>query len=119
MEMLPSTRWKVLIFALDVSNTDVNFVAMDTLSLLTSLVFFSPFKDFEPKVGVPEDPVSGWPHCALGPYFGVRRKKNRLFGLQESDRTGVVECVLKEDEQRVCIIGNTVITVAGKLLVQL
>lgn len=73
---------------------------------------------FEPKIGVNEDPVSGWPHCALGPYFGVRRKKDRLFGLQESDRTGLVECVLKEDEKRVCIIGNTVVTVMGRLQMQ-
>lgn len=73
---------------------------------------------FEPKVGVNEDPVSGWPHCALGPYFGVRRKKDRVIGLQESDRTGLVECVLKEDEKRVCIIGNTVITVKGRLQMQ-
>ena len=71
---------------------------------------------FQPKIGVNEDPVSGWPHCALGPYFGVRKKKDRLFGLQESDRTGLVECVLKEDEQRVCIIGLTVITVKGVLV---
>jgi len=73
---------------------------------------------FEPKIGVNEDPVSGWPHCALGPYFGVRRNKDRLFGLQESDRTGLVECILKEDEKRVCIIGNTVITVMGRLQMQ-
>lgn len=73
---------------------------------------------FEPKVGVNEDPVSGWPHCALGPYFGVRRKKDRVIGLQESDRTGLVECVLKEDEKRVCIIGNTVVTVKGRLQMQ-
>eukprot|EP00577_Skeletonema_sp_RCC1716_P008337 CAMPEP_0113414796 /NCGR_PEP_ID=MMETSP0013_2-20120614/24216_1 /TAXON_ID=2843 ORGANISM="Skeletonema costatum, Strain 1716" /NCGR_SAMPLE_ID=MMETSP0013_2 /ASSEMBLY_ACC=CAM_ASM_000158 /LENGTH=737 /DNA_ID=CAMNT_0000301693 /DNA_START=345 /DNA_END=2558 /DNA_ORIENTATION=- /assembly_acc=CAM_ASM_000158 len=73
---------------------------------------------FEPKIGVNEDPVSGWPHCALGPYFGERRKKDRVFGLQESDRTGLVECVLKEDEKRVCIIGNTVITVKGRLQMQ-
>jgi len=70
---------------------------------------------FEPKVGVNEDPVSGWPHCALGPYFGRRWGKTRLFGMQESDRGGFVECVLKESEGKVCIIGRTVSTVEGKL----
>mmetsp|Transcript_30718 Transcript_30718/g.62753 ORF Transcript_30718/g.62753 Transcript_30718/m.62753 type:complete len:925 (-) Transcript_30718:66-2840(-) len=70
---------------------------------------------FEPKVGVNEDPVSGWPHCALGPYFGLRRGKQRLLGVQESERTGLVECILKEEEQKVCIIGSTVTTVSGKL----
>jgi hypothetical protein len=71
---------------------------------------------FEPKVGVNEDPVSGWPHCALAPYFGTRRRKQRLIGVQESDRTGLVECILKED--KVCIIGSTVTTVSGKLQMQ-
>lgn len=110
------------IFALVVSK-NVKLVAFESLSFFFNnefLLFPSFFiEDFEPKVGVNEDPVSGWPHCALGPYFGVRRKKDRLFGLQESERTGIVECVLKEDEKRVCIIGNTVITVAGKLQMQL
>ena len=73
---------------------------------------------FEPKVGVNEDPVSGWPHCALGPYFGTRCGKQRLIGIQESERSGLVECILKEDEQQVCIIGSTVTTVAGKLQMQ-
>lgn len=73
---------------------------------------------FEPKVGVNEDPVSGWPHCALAPYFGVRRRKQRLVGIQESDRTGLVECILKEDEHKVCICGSTVTTLSGKLQMQ-
>lgn len=73
---------------------------------------------FEPKVGVNEDPVSGWPHCLLAPYFGKRRGKQRLIGMQESDRTGLVECILKEEEQKVCIIGSTVTTVSGKLQMQ-
>jgi hypothetical protein len=106
-----------LIFALGVSL--VNFAALNvcfcSLSDYHLVLLYPIIADFEPKVGINEDPVSGWPHCALGPYFGVRRKKDRLFGLQQSDRTGVVECILKEDEQRVCIIGNTVITVSGRL----
>jgi hypothetical protein len=73
---------------------------------------------FEPKVGVNEDPVSGWPHCALAPYFGARRGKQRLIGIQESDRTGLVECILKEEERKVCIIGSTVTTLSGKLQMQ-
>jgi hypothetical protein len=73
---------------------------------------------FEPKVGVNEDQVSGWPHCALGPYFGMRRGKQRLIGIQESDRTGLVECILREEEQKVCIIGSTITTVSGKLQMQ-
>jgi predicted PhzF superfamily epimerase YddE/YHI9 len=82
--------------------------------------FFIPdgFNSLCIKVGVNEDPVSGWPHCALGPYFGARRGKQRLVGIQESDRTGLVECILKEDEQKVTIIGSTLTTVAGRLQMQ-
>lgn len=76
-----------------------------------SIDFCSRF--FEPTC---EDPVSGWPHCALGPYFGARRGKQRLIGLQSSDRSGLVECILKESEQKVCIIGSAVTTIAGKTM---
>jgi hypothetical protein len=53
-------------------------------------------------------------HCALGPYFGARRGKRRLLGLQNSERGGLVECSLMEDVQRVYIIGSTVTTLTGK-----
>lgn len=68
---------------------------------------------FEPTC---EDPVSGLPHCALGPYFGARRGKHRLVGLQSSDRGGLVECILREEEQKVCIIGAAVTTLVGKTM---
>jgi len=76
-----------------------------------SIDFCSRF--FEPTC---EDPVSGWPHCALAPYFGLRRGKQRLVGQQSSDRKGLVECILKESEQKVCIIGSAVTTMVGKTM---
>lgn len=72
---------------------------------------------FQPKLRL-EDPASGWPHCALGPYFGCRLGKQRLVGLQSSNRGGLVECVLKEGEQKVCIVGAAVTTLAGKTLLR-
>jgi len=72
---------------------------------------------FEPKFGC-EDPVSGWPHCALGPYFAGRLGKQRVLGLQSSDRGGLVECIMKESEQKVCIVGAAVTTLAGKTLMR-
>lgn len=52
-------------------------------------------------------------HSALGPYFGARRGKRRLLGLQNSERGGLVECNLTEDE-RVYLIGSTITTITGK-----
>jgi len=74
-------------------------------------------KYFQPKLRN-EDPASGWPHCALGPYFARRLGKQRVMGLQSSERGGLVECVLKENEQKVCIIGAAVTTLAGKTLMR-
>jgi ribosomal protein S18 acetylase RimI-like enzyme len=52
-------------------------------------------------------------HSALGPYFGARLGKRRLLGLQNSDRGGLVQCNLMEDE-RVYLIGSTITTITGK-----
>jgi len=70
---------------------------------------------FQPSFST-EDPVSGWPHCALGPWFGARRDKKKVVGLQSSERGGIVECILKECEQKVCIVGSATTTIAGKTL---
>ncbi|MCA9799079.1 MAG: PhzF family phenazine biosynthesis protein [Cyanobacteria bacterium HKST-UBA04] len=45
---------------------------------------------FYPKLGVPEDPVTGSAHCFLGPYWGQRLGKTRLKGWQASARGGLV-----------------------------
>ena len=79
----------------------------------SSIDFRSRF--FGPKVGIDEDPVTGSAHCSLGPYFGNLLGKSVVIGRQESDRGGLVECILKRDEGRVCIIGTAVMTVSGKL----
>lgn len=70
---------------------------------------------FGPKVGIDEDPVTGSAHCSLGPYFGNKLGKTKVLGRQESDRGGLVECILKPDEGRVCIVGTAVVTVSGNL----
>jgi predicted PhzF superfamily epimerase YddE/YHI9 len=59
--------------------------------------------------------VTGSAHCSLGPYFGNLLSKSVVIGRQESDRGGLVECMLKKDEGRVCIVGTAVMTVSGKL----
>lgn len=49
---------------------------------------------FGPQVGVPEDPVTGSAHCALGPYWHRRLGKPRLTGYQASERGGTVRIYL-------------------------
>lgn len=78
-----------------------------------SIDFRSRF--FGPKVGIDEDPVTGSAHCSLGPYFGNKLGKTTVIGRQESERGGLVECILKADEGRVCIIGTAVTVLSGKL----
>ena len=58
--------------------------------------FFSRF--FGPKVGIDEDPVTGSAHCVLGPYFGEKLEKDFVVGSQKSQRGGIVECTMMDDE---------------------
>jgi predicted PhzF superfamily epimerase YddE/YHI9 len=67
--------------------------------------FLSRF--FAPVVGIPEDPVTGSAHCYLAPYWGKILKKRTMVGFQESSRTGVVECELREDN-RLTISGEAI-----------
>ena len=60
-----------------------------------------------------EDQVSGYSHCALGPYFGNKCGKTVVCGFQSSERGGIVECILKEEEQKVCIVGTAVTAMSG------
>jgi predicted PhzF superfamily epimerase YddE/YHI9 len=59
--------------------------------------------------------VTGSAHCSLGPYFGTKLGKKVVIGKQESERGGLVECILKQEEGRVCIVGTAVKTVSGLL----
>jgi len=47
---------------------------------------------FAPKVGVPEDPVTGSAHCTLIPYWAERLGKSQLHALQVSKRGGELFC---------------------------
>lgn len=59
---------------------------------------------FAPKLGVPEDPVTGSTHCSLAPYWGKRLNRARLKALQCSRRGGEVGCELVAD--RVLLSGH-------------
>lgn len=70
---------------------------------------------FAPQSGIPEDPVTGSAHCALGPYWSARLGKNELTGRQKSSRGGIV--YVKINHQRVIISGEAVTVMHGYLLI--
>ena len=69
---------------------------------------------FAPKVGIPEDPVTGSSHTRLGPYWGERLGRTSLVGFQASARPGLVGIELNSD--RVMITGRAVVVVDGVLM---
>lgn len=71
---------------------------------------------FGPRVGVPEDMVTGTAHCALAPYWQERLGGgcNRFTALQASSRGGLVEVELKGS--RIQIAGHAVTVLEGTML---
>ena len=68
---------------------------------------------FGPAVGVPEDPVTGSAHCALGPYWAERLGRKTLVGFQASKRGGTVRVDVRGD--RVLLAGQAVTVLRGEL----
>ncbi|CAN5889624.1 PhzF family phenazine biosynthesis protein [soil metagenome] len=69
---------------------------------------------FAPRVGVPEDPVTGSAHCTLGPYWATEFGQVDLLGRQLSARGGLVGVAVRND--RVLLRGRAVMTVRGELV---
>jgi predicted PhzF superfamily epimerase YddE/YHI9 len=69
---------------------------------------------FAPGVGVPEDPVTGSAHCALGPFWGERLGRTELTGYQASARGGTVYLTLRGD--RLDLGGHAVTVSRGEIL---
>lgn len=61
---------------------------------------------FAPKLGVPEDPVTGSAYTHLAPYWSKQLGKTKLSAIQISSRTGKLQCEVKGD--RVLISGKAV-----------
>lgn len=70
---------------------------------------------FAPRVGIPEDPVTGSAHCTLIPYWADRLKKHALTAHQVSKRGGELFCELAGD--RVKIGGHCVMYLEGRICV--
>lgn len=69
---------------------------------------------FAPRIGVPEDPVTGSAHCCLGPFWQQRLGRDMMLGRQISPRGGQVRVTMKGD--RVLLGGQAVTVLAGNLI---
>ncbi len=66
---------------------------------------------FAPRVGIPEDPVTGSAHCVLAPYWAKRLGKSYLHAFQVSKRGGELFC--RYEGERVKISGKAVLYFKG------
>lgn len=69
---------------------------------------------FAPRVGVPEDPVTGSAHCALAPFWAGRLGRSEMVGYQVSARGGKVRVRL--EGERVILSGQAVTVMRGELV---
>ena len=70
-------------------------------------------RNFAPKLGIPEDPVTGSSHCELIPYWSKKLNKKDMIALQISERGGKIYCTDKND--RVIIGGEAVTFFRGEI----
>lgn len=68
---------------------------------------------FGPNVGIDEDPVTGFAHCALMDYWFQRSGKSTLKAYQASKRGGVLH--LEKRQDRVIIRGQAVKVLSGEI----
>ncbi len=71
------------------------------------------YRGFFPKLGVPEDPVTGSANTCLAPYWSKRLNKNRLFARQVSERGGELHLELVKD--RLLITGQAITVFTGDI----
>lgn len=69
---------------------------------------------FAPKLGIPEDPVTGSTHCMIAPLWAGKMGKNEITAFQASERTGILYA--KVSENRVKIAGNAVLFAISDIL---
>ena len=70
---------------------------------------------FAPDVGIDEDPVTGYAHTILIPYWAKRLNKQKLHALQVSKRGGELFC--ENLGKRVKISGNAVLYLEGEVTI--
>jgi PhzF family phenazine biosynthesis protein len=70
---------------------------------------------FAPRVGIPEDPVTGSAHCVLIPYWANVLHKNDLHAFQISKRGGELFCTFIGE--RVMISGKAALYMEGTIMI--
>ena len=70
-------------------------------------------RNFAPKLGIPEDPVTGSAHCELIPYWSKILNKKEMLAHQLSERGGKIYCV--DNNDRVSIGGGAVTFLRGEI----
>ncbi len=69
---------------------------------------------FCPRIGIPEDPVTGAAHCCLGPYWKERLGKDDFSAFQASKRGGTV--AVRVRGSRVKLEGQAVTVIRGEIV---
>ena len=70
-------------------------------------------RNFAPKLGIPEDPVTGSSHCELIPYWSRKLDKKEMIAFQISERGGKIHCT--DNNDRVLIGGEAVTFFRGEI----
>lgn len=94
----------------------VELMKVDTFGIIVTgpgkdVDFVSRF--FAPRMGVPEDPVTGSSHCTLIPYWAGKLGKSQLTARQASQRGGDLVC--EHLGARVSIAGRAVLYLEGSI----
>jgi PhzF family phenazine biosynthesis protein len=92
--------------------------AVDSRSVMITARSDDPEYDFvsryfAPACGVPEDPVTGSAHCALGPYWAAKLGRVELRAFQASRRGGSLR--VRVGELRIGLGGEAVTILSGTL----
>ncbi|NWF94287.1 MAG: PhzF family phenazine biosynthesis protein [Syntrophaceae bacterium] len=104
-----------------VRDVQPDFIALTRLACRGTIItargdrsdFVSRF--FAPRVGVPEDPVTGSAHCVLTPYWAGVLRKDELHAFQVSKRGGELFC--KYVGERVKISGRAALYMEGTITI--
>ncbi|OGU61728.1 MAG: isomerase [Ignavibacteria bacterium RBG_13_36_8] len=90
---------------------DVNAHAVIVTAKGDQVDFVSRF--FAPKIGIDEDPVTGFAHTLLTPYWSSQLNKKKMHALQISARGG--ELFVEDLGERVKIAGKAVLYSIGEI----
>ena len=103
----------------DISSINPNLEKLKKLDypsvVVTSIGNNSDFvsRNFAPKLGIPEDPVTGSSHCELIPYWSRKLNKKQMIAIQISERGGKIHCT--DNNKRVYIGGEAVTFFRGEI----